>query len=44
MTVAWLLATVMGDNKNDHAKNCSKLLAILITMEMCRCKAGHIAQ
>jgi hypothetical protein len=40
MTITWSLATVMGDNKIDNAKDAGKLLAILITMEMRWCKAG----
>jgi hypothetical protein len=30
MTVTWLLATVMGDNKIDDRKKTGKLLAILL--------------
>ncbi len=30
MTVTWLLATVMGDNKIDDGKKAGKLLAILL--------------
>jgi hypothetical protein len=44
MTVTWLLALVMGDNKIDNAKNAGKLLAILITIGMRQCKAGCITQ
>jgi hypothetical protein len=42
MTVAWLLATVMGDNKIDDAKNAGKLLADLITMGMRRCDKKNL--
>jgi hypothetical protein len=44
MTVTWLLAMVMGNNKIDNAKNAGKPLAILITIGMRRCNAGRITQ
>ncbi len=44
MTITWFLATVMGDNKINDAKNAGKSLAIFIAMRMRRCNAGHIAQ
>jgi hypothetical protein len=44
MTVTWLLATIMGDNKINDEKNAGKLLAISITMGMLQCDAGHITR